>query len=50
MIVLTKKFLDTSNLDLIKEENDVGRNRLAPICANICCKIISNPSNDILIF
>jgi len=26
-IVLTKKFLDTSNLNLIKVENDVGLNR-----------------------
>jgi len=29
-IVLTKKFLDTSNLNLIKVQNDVGLNRLAP--------------------
>lgn len=29
IIDLTKKFLDTSNPNLIKVENDVGLNRLA---------------------
>jgi len=44
-VVLTKKFLDTSNLNLIKVQNDVGRNRLA----SIFNKIIANPMRGIFI-
>ena len=30
IVVLTKKFLDTQNPNLIKVQNDAGLNRLAP--------------------